>query len=54
VVINDYCDFQSNNFTYCKMEDIKTTDDAGDVVVDANVDVKMQKLRGGISRSLCA
>jgi hypothetical protein len=37
------------------VEDIKTTDDAGDIVVlDANVDVKMQKLRGGISRSLRA
>jgi hypothetical protein len=36
------------------VEDIKTIDNAGDVVVDANVDVKMQKLRGGISRSLCA
>jgi hypothetical protein len=27
--------------------------DAGDVVVDANVDVKMQKLWGGISWNLC-
>jgi hypothetical protein len=36
------------------VEDIKTTDDAGDVDVDANVDAKMQKLRGDISRSLCA
>jgi hypothetical protein len=30
-------------------------DDAGDVViVDANADVTMQKLWGGISRNLCA
>jgi hypothetical protein len=36
------------------VEDIKTIDDAGDVVIDAHVNVKMQKLRGGISWSLCA
>jgi hypothetical protein len=29
-------------------------DYAGDVVIDANVDAKMQKLWGGISWSLCA